>query len=245
MVIRGALLDVDGTLVLSNDAHAQAWVEAFGAYGYDVPFEKVRPLVGMGGDKVIPRLAPGLSDEEGVGKKVAGKRKELVLDKFGPALQPANGSRPFVEHAQQEGLKLVVASSASAQELELLLKVARVDDLLPERTTKDDAAQSKPAPDIVEVALKKTGLPAGDVIMIGDTPYDIEAAEKIGVRTVAVRCGGFSDDDLKGAMAIYDDPADLLAHYDESPLARDRERPVGAGMGAQGASRLDTEEGGV
>jgi len=219
MAIRGALLDVDGTLVLSNDGHAQAWVEAFKAYGYDVPFEKVRPMVGMGGDKVIPHLAPGLDAEEGVGKKIADKRKELVLTRFVPNFQPANGSRELVQRMRQEGLKLIIASSASTQELEVLLKVAGVDDLLPERTTKDDAEESKPAPDIVAVALKKIGLPANEAVMIGDAPYDIESAEKIGVGTISVRCGGFSDEDLKGALAIYDDPADLLAHYDESPLA--------------------------
>ncbi len=168
MAIRGALLDVDGTLVLSNDGQAQAWVEAFAAYGYDAPYDKVRPMVGMGGDKIIPYFAPGLTDKEGVGKSIADKRKE------------------------------------------------------PERTTKDDAGESKPAPDIVSVALKKIGLPPNEVVMIGDAPYDIESAEKIGVGTIAVRCGGFSDEDLKGALAIYDDPADLLAHYDESPLAGTR-----------------------
>lgn len=222
MAIRGALLDVDGTLVLSNDGQAQAWVEAFGAYGYDAPYDKVRPMVGMGGDKIIPYFAPGLNDEEGVGKSIADKRKELVLTTFGPAFQSANGSRELVQRMRQEGLTLIVASSASTQELELLLKVARVDDLLPERTTKDDAGESKPAPDIVSVALKKIGRPVGEVVMIGDAPYDIESAEKIGVGTIAVRCGGFSDEDLKGALAIYDDPADLLAHYDESPLAGKR-----------------------
>jgi len=231
MAIRGALLDVDGTLVLSNDGHAQAWVEAFKAYGYDVPFEKVRPMVGMGGDKVIPQLERGLDAEEGVGKKIADKRKELVLNKFVPDFQPANGSRALSQRMQQEGLKLIVASSASSQELELLLKVARVDDLLPERTTKDDAGESKPAPDIVSVALKKIGLPANEAVMIGDAPYDIESAEKVGVGTIAMRCGGFSDEDLKGALAIYDDPEDLLAHYDESPLAGDAP-PVGTKVGA-------------
>jgi len=222
MAIRGALLDVDGTLVLSNDGQAQAWVEAFAAYGYDAPYDKARPMVGMGGDKIIPYFAPGLTDKEGVGKSIADKRKELVLTRFGPAFQPANGSRELARRMQQEGLTLIVASSASAQELELLLKVARVDDLLPERTTKDDAGESKPAPDIVSVALKKIGLPAAEVVMIGDAPYDIESAEKIGVGTIAVRCGDFSDEDLKGALAIYDDPADLLAHYNESPLAGKR-----------------------
>jgi HAD superfamily hydrolase (TIGR01509 family) len=242
MAIRGILLDVDGTLVLSNDAQAQAWVEAFKAHDRDVPFDKVRPLIGMGGDKVVPELAPGLSGEDGEGKKIADTRKELMMTQFGPTLRPAPGSRAFVERAQQEGLTLVVASSATTEELETLLTVARVDDLLHERTTMDDAGQSKPAPDIVAVALEKSGMPAGEAVMIGDSPYDIASAAQVGVGTIALRCGGFSDDDLKGAWAIYDDPADLLAHYDTSPL-REASRPAGAAV--RGETTPDLEEGGV
>ncbi len=242
MAIQGILLDVDGTLVLSNDAQARAWVEAFKEHGYDVPFGKVRPLIGMGGDKVVPEFAPGLNDKEGAGKEIADARKKLMIEKLGPTLQPAPGAREFVQRARQEGLTIVVASSASAQELETLLKVARVDDLLRERTTMDDAGESKPAPAVVEVALKKSGLSANEVIMIGDTPYDIESAEKIGVGTIALRCGGFSDDDLTGALAIYDDPADLLARYDASPL-REASRPAGAEV--RGEPTPDLEEGGV
>ncbi len=240
--MRGILLDVDGTLVLSNDAQARAWVEAFKAHGHDVPFETVRPLIGMGGDKVVPELAPGLSGEEGEGKEIADTRKKLMMDTFGPTLTPAPGSRAFVERAQQEGLTIVVASSATAVELEMLLAVARVDDLLRERTTMDDAGQSKPAPDIVAVALEKSGVPATEAVMIGDSPYDITSAEKIGVGTIALRCGGFSDDDLKGALAIYDDPADLLARYDASPL-REASHPAGAEV--RGETTPDLEEGGV
>jgi len=242
MAIRGILLDVDGTLVLSNDVQAQAWVEAFKAFGYDAPFEKVRPMIGMGGDKVVPELAPGLSGEDGEGKRIADKRKELMMTKFGPTLAPAAGARALVQRAQQEGLTLVVASSATAEDLETLLKVARVDDLLRERTTMDDAGQSKPAPDIVAVALEKSGLPAGEVVMIGDSPYDIESAEQVGVGAIALRCGAFSDDDLKGAWAIYDDPADLLAHYDTSPL---RGASLPAGAAVRGTPTPDLEEGGV
>ncbi len=106
----------------------------------------------------------------------------------------------------------------------------------------DDARESKPAPAVVEVALKKIGLPAGEAVMIGDTPYDIASAEKIGVGTIALRCGGFSDDDLKGALALYDDPADLLARYDASPL-REASRPAGAEV--RGEPTPDLEEGGV
>ena len=242
MAIQGILLDVDGTLVLSNDAQAQAWVEAFNEHGYDVAFETVRPMIGMGGDKVVPELAPGLSGEDGEGKKIADTRKELMMTQFGPTLRPAPGSRAFVERAQQEGLTLVVASSATTKELETLLTVARVDDLLHERTTMDDAGQSKPAPDIVAVALEKSGVPAGEAVMIGDSPYDIASAAQVGVGTIALRCGGVSDDDLKGAWAIYDDPADLLAHYDTSPL-REASRPAGAAV--RGETTPDLEEGGV
>jgi len=233
---------VDGTLVLSNDAQARAWVEAFKGHGHDVPFDKVRPLIGMGGDKVMPELAPGLNAKDGRGKEIADTRKELMLTTFGPTLKPAAGARPFVRRAQQAGLTVVVASSASSEELERLLAVAQVDDLLHERTTMDDAGESKPAPDIVAVALTKSGVPAGAAVMIGDSPYDIESAEKIGVGTIALRCGGFSDADLTGALAIYDDPADLLARYDASPL-REASRPAGAE--ARGEPTPAMEEGGV
>jgi beta-phosphoglucomutase-like phosphatase (HAD superfamily) len=105
MGLQAVILDVDGTLVLSNDAHAQAWVEAFAAYGYDVAFEKVRPLIGMGGDQVMPKMVPGLNDEEGDGKAIAQKRKELIINRFGPTLAPANGSRELVLRMQEAGLQ--------------------------------------------------------------------------------------------------------------------------------------------
>ena len=100
-----------------------------------------------------------------------------------------------------------------------MLKIAGAEDLIEEETSASDAKNSKPDPDIVQVALKKIGLHPDQTVMLGDTPYDIEAAEKAGVRTIALRCGGWPDNELKGALAIYNDPADLLAHYDASPLA--------------------------
>ena len=220
MALEGVILDVDGTLVLSNDAHAHAWVEAFAAYGYEVSFEQVRPLIGMGGDQVIPMMVPELNDQEGTGKAIAQRRKELILNKFGPQLSSANGTRELVLKMQESGLHLVIASSATTQELGILLKVAQVDDLLKEATTSSDAQSSKPAPDIIEAALSKGQLEPDKVVMLGDTPYDIESASKAGVDVIALRCGGFSDEQLAGAIAIYDDPADLLKHYDCSPLAQ-------------------------
>ena len=222
MELKAVLLDIDGTLVLSNDAHAQAWVEAFAAYGHDVPFEKVRPLIGMGGDQVLPKMVPGLNDEEGDGKAIAEKRKELIIERFGPTLAPTKGARELILRMQEAGLHLLIATSATSQELSVLLKAAQVDDLLnkDEAATSSDAEASKPAPDIVEAALSKLKMEPSEVLMIADTPYDIQSAKGAGVGMIAVRCGGFDDEQLKDALAIYDDPADLLAHYSSSPLGK-------------------------
>ncbi|MBW4563868.1 MAG: HAD family hydrolase [Mojavia pulchra JT2-VF2] len=221
MAYQGVILDVDGTLVLSNDAHAQAWVEAFAEFGYEVKFEQVRPLIGMGGDQIIPQFAPGLSDQEGIGKKIAEKRKELIINKFGTNLTPANGARQLILKMQSVGLRLIIASSATTQELSVLLKAAQVDDLLSqdEAATSSDAEASKPDPEIVEAALSKLNMQPSQVVMLGDTPYDIKSANQAGIDVIAVRCGGFDNTQLKDAIAIYNDPADLLTHYDTSPLA--------------------------
>jgi HAD superfamily hydrolase (TIGR01509 family) len=221
MAYKGVILDVDGTLVLSNDAHAQAWVEAFTEFGYEVKFEQVRPLIGMGGDQIIPKFAPELSDQQGKGKEIADKRKELIVNKFGTNLTPTTGARQLILKMQNEGLRLIIASSATSQELSVLLKAAQIDDLLSqdEAATSSDAEASKPDPDIVEAALKELSIQPSDVVMLGDTPYDIEAANKAEVDVIALRCGGFDDSQLKNAIAIYNDPADLLTHYDTSPLA--------------------------
>lgn len=222
MTFAGVILDIDGTLVLSNDAHARAWVEAFATFGYELEFDRVRPLIGMGGDSIIPKFLPGFSDKEGEGKKIVDRRKELIIEKFSDHLIPTKGARDLIIKMQQKGLRLFIASSATSQELSVLLKAARVDDLLSqdEATTSSDAESSKPEPDLVEVALDRLGMQADSVVMIGDSPYDIEAAKKAGVKTIAFRCGGFSDSQLKDAIAIYNDPADLLIHYNKSPLEK-------------------------
>jgi HAD superfamily hydrolase (TIGR01549 family) len=211
-MIKGILFDVDGTLVLSNDAHAQAWCEAFAKHGFPAGLAAVRKLIGMGSDKLIEALYPEMNDEAGVADEIKQDRKQLFLTKYVPMLQPAPGARELVQAMQRAGLKTVVASSASSDELEALLRAAGVDDLLTETTTADDADNSKPDPDIIETALDKIGLPADDVLMIGDTPYDIEAAHRAGVRCVAVRCGGWDDTALRGADFIFDDPSDVQAH---------------------------------
>ena len=221
-MVQGVILDVDGTLVLSNDAHAQAWVDAYAAYGYEVSFDKVRPLIGMGGDQLMPEVTPELNKEEGDGKAISERRKELMINRYGPTLPPTKGARQLIERMKDEGLKLIIGSSATSQELEVLLKSAAIDGLIDQVTSSSDAEASKPAPDIVEAALQKLEMQPSEVLMLGDTPYDIQSATAAGVGVIAVRCGGFNDADLAGAKAIYDDPADLLAHYADSPLGKSR-----------------------
>jgi HAD superfamily hydrolase (TIGR01509 family) len=220
MALDGVILDIDGTLVLSNDAHAHSWVEAFASQGYDVPFDQVRSRMGMGGDQLMPQVIPDLDKEQEPGKTIANYRKELVLRDYVPHIESAPGARALVKKMLAAGLHLVVASSASREELEAMLKIAAVEDLLHETTSSNDAEKSKPAPDLVEAALQKANLAADRVVMLADTPYDIEAASQVGVDVIAFRCGGFRDEDLAGAIAIYNDPADLLDHYEGSPLGQ-------------------------
>ena len=217
-MVKGLLIDIDGTLVLSNEAHARSWVETFEHFGRQAEFERVVKLMGMGGDKIIPTLFPDLSRDEGLGKQITEFCTQLFKEKYAPYLQPAPGARDLIARLHQLGVQMIAASSANQEELEVLLEVADVSDLLTEHTTSSDAEQSKPAPDIVGVALERIGLPPEDVLMLGDSPFDIRAAGKLGVGVVAVRCGGFTDEKLAGAKVIYDDPQDLLSHLSMSPL---------------------------
>lgn len=217
--IRGVLLDVDGTLVDSNDAHAHAWVRALAERGITVTFEKVRRLIGMGGDKLLPQAA-GIREDTPEGKRIGERRGEIFRTEYLPSLRPLPGAPDLLRHLKAQQLRLVVASSAKEDELKGLLKICGADELIEAVTSSDDAEHSKPDPDIVLAALAELELPSEHVLMLGDTPYDVEAAKRAGVAIIALRCGGWSDADLAGAVAVYDDPQDLLTHYDSSPLAR-------------------------
>ena len=221
-MLDGVIFDIDGTLVDSNDAHAESWVDTFAEAGYDVPFAVVRPLIGMGADKLLPKTI-GIGNESDVGKKLTKRRSEIFQEKYLPKLRPLQGSRNLLLRVRSDGLKPIVATSAKDKELKGLLKAAQVDDLIEEKATASDAKRSKPDPDIVRAAIEESEIPADRLLMVGDTPYDIEAAGRAKVRTIAFRSGGWKDADLKDAVEIYDGPADLLAHYDSSLIARYKE----------------------
>jgi len=221
--LRVALLDIDGTLVESNDHHARAWVDAFSEIGHHISFDQVRPLVGMGGDKIIPKLTgiPADSDE---GKRISEQRSSIFFERYLPTIQAWPQSRALIERMGRAGLTLVIATSAKQDEYESLARIAGVADLVDDKTTADDANRSKPDPDIIVAALKKGKCAPTDALMLGDTPYDIQAAQRAGVSCVALRSGGWPDHDLANAIAIYDDPADLLAHFDTSPFTANATR---------------------
>jgi HAD superfamily hydrolase (TIGR01509 family) len=213
------LLDVDGTLIDSNDAHAQAWVDVGAEFGREIAFEEVRWLIGMGGDRVLPRLT-GLEEESEEGERMLERRGEIFRSRYLPMLRAFPGAIDLVKRMLDDGKRLVVATSASEEDLEPLLRQAGLIDLLRTTTNSDEAESSKPAPDIVEAALGKAGADAAQTVMIGDTPYDVKAAARAGVRCIGVTCGGWTAEELKDAIAVYDGPAALLRDYDDSPLAR-------------------------
>lgn len=224
------ILDMDGTLVDSNWAHARAWVDALHEFDYDPPYADVLPLIGMGGDQLLPLVADGLQKSSERGQKVAARKKEIFHEVYFPQVKPFPQVRELVERMRHDGLSVVVGTSSGKNDAQRLLDMVGITDLIDSATSADDAQRSKPAPDIILAALEKSGLPAEKVVMVGDTPYDIQAAEPTGVGVIALRCGGWSDENLAGALEIYDSPADLLAHYDESRLGA-KAQAGGAGGG--------------
>lgn len=225
-MIRAVLLDVDGTLVRSNNAHARAWSDAFNAFGYRIRAARILPLIGMGGEKILATLTPGLSPEHGLGLAIAQRRSHIFLDCYAPGLEPTPGARALIEALHERGDALIVASSAKDEELQTLLRAAQVDDLIALAATSDDAQRSKPAPDIIRAAIEKARVDPTFCTMLGDTPYDILAAHRAGVPIVALTCGGWPREELRDAEEVYRDPADVLAQLHQSALTQ-RVEPAG------------------
>lgn len=216
-VLRGVILDMDGTLVDTNEVHAQTWVDALRAFGYEVTLEIVRPLIGLGGDKMLPRLT-GQTQESDLGKRISHDRSERFEKIYLSSVKPFPKVRELLDRMRDEGHAVLIASSSKRDHLEALIEKAGIKDRIDGAVSASDVEQSKPDPDVIEAALAKLGLPASAAVMIGDTPYDIEAAARVDVRTIALRCGGWPAEGLTGAIAVYADPADLLAQFETSPL---------------------------
>jgi beta-phosphoglucomutase-like phosphatase (HAD superfamily) len=214
-IVQGVILDIDGTLVDSNDAHAESWVDAFRAHGYEIPFGRVRPLMGMGGDRVLRELVSKNSAE---GEAIEATRRELFLHDYLREVRPFPGVRELLLRMREHDLELAVASSADEELREALLSLAGASDLI-RRPGARPHQRSKPAPDPVLAALDLLGLAPGEAAMLGDTPYDQDAANAARVAFVGVRSGGWNDPSFADAVAVYDDAADLLRQFDKSPFA--------------------------
>jgi len=220
--VRAAIFDIDGTLLDSVDLHAQAWVDAFAHFGAAVSHDAARSQIGKGGDQLLPVFL----DEARIareGETIEAYRSDLFKRDYLPKVKPFPGVRALFERLKGEGLTVALASSGKAKEVEHYQALMKIEDLTDVVVSSDDVERSKPFPDIFQAALKKLApLTAAEAIVIGDTPYDAEAAAKAGLRTIGVLCGGFPEAGLNeaGCIAIYKDPQDLLDRYASSPLAK-------------------------
>jgi HAD superfamily hydrolase (TIGR01509 family) len=215
---RAALFDVDGTLVDTNDLHTAAWREAFLHFGHDFALETIRAQVGKGGDNLIPTLIPGIAEAKV--EEVDQYRGELFKRDYLPRAMPFPGVRPLFERLVGDGVRIVLASSSSKAEVDFHLSLIGCSDLVSAVTTRDDVESSKPCPDIFAAALGKVApLTAEEAIVVGDTPWDVKAAARAGLRTIGFLSGGFEEEVLReaGAAFIFEGPQDLLARYATSP----------------------------
>jgi HAD superfamily hydrolase (TIGR01509 family) len=215
-----AVLDVDGTLVDSNYQHALAWYRAFRSLGETFPVWRIHRLIGMGGDQLVAALGG-----DGVEARIGDQARERWVQEADPlmaevALLP--GARELILALKERGHRVVLASSGKPHHVERSLDMLDVREIVDGWTTSEDVEATKPAPDLLQVALKKIGEPSDTPsVVVGDSVFDVEAAKNAGMPAIVVRSGGFGDDELRnaGAVAIYDTPADLTAALDDTPLA--------------------------
>jgi len=214
IMIKAVIFDVDGTLIDSNDVHAQSWVDAFQEFNKSVGFDAVRSQIGKGGDQLMPIF---LKQEEidAFGEALEKRRAAILKAAYLHTIQPFPGVRGLFKYLQGKGVKIALASSAKQDELAFYKRLLNIEDLVDVEASSDDAEKSKPAPDIFTSVLGKLReIDLSDILAIGDTPYDAVASGKAGLKCVGLLCGGFRLADLTdaGCIAIYQDPADLFAN---------------------------------
>lgn len=224
------LFDVDGTLVDTTYLHAVTWWEVLRAHGYTVPMARIHRAVGMGSDKLLDHLLPSGRDRGG--DDVLADGHLAAYRRYWPLLRPLPGAAALLRACTERGLRVVLASSASAEELQALRQALDADDAVTVATSSSDAEGSKPEPDILDAALSATGRPAETAVFVGDAVWDVEAAARLDIPCIGLACGGTSAAELReaGAVAVYEDPAHLLRELDTSALCRPR-RATAAGGG--------------
>jgi HAD superfamily hydrolase (TIGR01549 family) len=225
---KAVIFDIDGTLLDSVDLHARSWVESFNRFGVDAKFEDVRRHIGEGADRLMPAFLPK-DTSEARKKTIEQFRSTLFKERYLPLVRPFPKVRELFERLKSDGLRIVLGSSCTAEEINWYKEIAEIGDLAECETTSDDADSSKPAPDIFNNALKQIyPIEAAECVVIGDTRYDGEAAFKAGMPFIGLLCGGSSERELKAAraVAIYKDPEDLLVNCTDLYALPGNARPV-------------------
>lgn len=214
-----AILDIDGTLVDTNYQHALAWYRAFRQQGIVLPVWRIHRHIGMGGDQVVEALTDERTENE-LGDEIRDAEKDRYFELI-DEVEPMEGARELISELGERGHVVVLASSAKEDEVEHYLDLLDARELADAWTTSADVEATKPAPDLVNSALTKVGGSADDAVMIGDTPWDVKAAAKAGVGTLAVLTGGFAIEELResGAEDVFESVAELRTALDRTPLA--------------------------
>jgi len=211
-----AILDIDGTLVDSNYQHAIAWYRAFALHGITIPVWRCHRVIGMGGDQLVPYLAgKGFDSEEGDAVRL---EEHALFAQLIHEVQPFAGARGLIEDLKARGCKVVLASSAKAEDVAQYLDLLDARELADGWTDSSSVQRTKPASDLVKAALELVD--GGPGIMVGDSTWDVEAAKKLKVPTICVRTGGFGADELRdaGAEAVFESIEELRERLDDTPF---------------------------
>jgi HAD superfamily hydrolase (TIGR01509 family) len=218
--VNAVLFDVDGTLVDTNYLHAVTWWQAFGQAGHVVAMTDIHRAIGMGSDLMLDRLLPDDRDRD-ADADIRTSHSALYAT-YWSRLRPLPGAADLLRACRSRGLAVILASSADEAEFQVLRDALDAEDAINAATSSGDVETSKPAPDLVEVALEKAGVPAHEAMFIGDTVWDVQASQKAGVPCIGLLSGGISRDELitAGAVQVYSGPAELLADLDHSLLSR-------------------------
>jgi HAD superfamily hydrolase (TIGR01549 family) len=223
-VVKAIIFDIDGTLIDSVGSHAESWVRAFAHFGVSADLAEVRNQIGKGADRLMPEFLPNDISESCM-KEIEQYRAALFKREYLGKVKGFPKVRELFQRIRSNGQKIVLASSCTQAEIGRYKDIADIADLVDCEATSDDADCSKPAPDIFLMALRRIApITASEAVVVGDSPFDAEAARRAGIAFVGVRCGGFDEQQLRqpGCLALFDDPADLLLRFDSSPLAPDK-----------------------